>query len=89
MRPPHPPDGQCPQAGQTDRCNLTCKYNYFEAGDLVINSWELKCLDCGWRQTIAYRTDDEDETPPENPKQCPFCGVCDLPPGRNPCDHNA
>ncbi len=87
MRPLQPPNGQCPQASGRDQCNLTCKYNYFAADDLVINSWELKCLDCGLRQTIAYRTDEEDEPPPENPKQCPFCQLCDLTPGRNPCQH--
>ncbi len=87
MRPAKPPDGKCPHDAARDECNLVCKYNFFESGDLSINSWELKCLDCGLRQTIAYRSDDEDEEKPEerNPKQCPFCQLCDLTPGQNPC----
>ena len=86
MRPLKPADGKCPQDTQRDECNLVCKYNYFEADELSINSWELKCLDCGLRQTIAYRSDEEEEEDiPENPKQCPFCQLCDLTPGQNPC----
>ena len=90
MRPAKPPRQQCPQDAEREVCNLTCKYNFFESDDLTINSWELKCLDCGYRETIAYRSDedDEDEIEPEavdNPKQCPFCDLCDLAPGRDPC----
>jgi hypothetical protein len=84
MRPLKPPDGKCPQGGERTSCNLACKYNYFEAGELMINSWELKCLDCGYRQTVAWRTDEDGELP-ENPGKCPFCNLCNLSPGRNPC----
>lgn len=86
MRPSQPPKNKCPQRDERDECNLQCKYNHFEADDLVIDSWELKCLDCGYRDTIAYRSD-EPETIEEgvNPKVCPFCETCDLKPGRNPC----
>ena len=54
MRPAIPPHG-CPQDSTKTSCNLQCKYNHFEADDLVIDSWELKCLDCGHRETIGYR----------------------------------
>ena len=89
-RPAKPSNSQCPHDSQREKCSLQCKYNFFEAGDLQINSWELKCLDCGWRSTIAYRSDEEDDededTASSNPKQCPFCELCDLKPGINPCD---
>lgn len=85
-KPIKPPNNQCPNDGERDSCALQCKYNYFEADELQINSWELKCLDCGWRSTIGYRNDEEDdEDIPENPKQCPFCQLCDLPTGIDPC----
>lgn len=85
MRPRQPPGGKCPQNKPEQVCNLSCKYNFFEAGELVINSWELKCLDCGYRVTIAYRSD-EPEGMVDNPQACPFCQLCGLVPGRNPCD---
>ena len=68
--------GQCPNCpGQ----NLTCTWNHFERGDLVIDSWEHKCLDCGLRDTTAYRTDDEDDddddatVEPADRRVCPYC----------------
>ena len=85
VRPAKPANSKCPHDDQRDQCNLVCKYNHFEADDLTIDSWELKCLDCGLRQTIAYRSDEEDEDQPDNPKECPFCKLCDLAPGQNPC----
>lgn len=86
MVPLKPSNNRCPQDATRERCNLQCKYNHFEAGDLVIDSWELKCLDCGYRETIAYRSDDEDLAEvTDNPKKCPFCDRCDLAPGRSPC----
>ena len=85
-KPSKPPNNQCPNDSERDSCALQCKYNYFEADELKINSWELKCLDCGWRSTIAYRNDEEDdEDIPDNPKQCPFCQTCDLATGIDPC----
>ena len=79
-----PPDGKCPH-GKT-QCNLVCKYNFFEADDLTINSWELKCLDCGFRETIAYRSDDSDlDLENLDPEVCPFCKLSELKPGQNPC----
>lgn len=88
MKPATPPSGKCPQAPR-EQCPLVCKYNHFESDDLTIDAWELKCLDCGWRETIAYRSDELDpaETGPDfNPRQCPFCHRCDLAPGKEPCD---
>ena len=88
-RPATPPDGKCLQGGTREKCPLVCKYNYFEKDDLTINAWELKCLDCGWRDTIGFRSDelDEDEVGEDfNPKQCPFCNRCDMQPGKNPCE---
>lgn len=86
MRPETPPEGKCLQGGR-DTCPLECKYNYFESEELTIDAWELKCMDCGWRDTVGYRSDemdDEDET--VNVKQCPFCKLDGLCPGKNPCE---
>lgn len=89
MIPAKPPGNRCPHDADRESCALRCKYNHFEQGDLTIDSWELRCLDCGYRQTIAYRSDDEagDEADdqPENPRQCPFCGLAELPTGIDPC----
>ena len=86
MRPAIPPHG-CPKDSTKTSCNLQCKYNHFEADDLVIDSWELKCLDCGHRETIGYRTDEPETLEDvESPQQCPFCQGCELPTGRNPCE---
>lgn len=64
-------------AGNCSKCqgnHVTCKYNHFEQGDLVIDSWEHKCPDCGVRQTTAYRSDDSDELPPNGDTSvCPYC----------------
>ena len=85
MRPQKPPRNLCPEDDSRTECNLQCKYNHFEADELVIDSWELKCLDCGFRETIAYRTDEPDSLGDENPLECPFCHLCDLSAGMNPC----
>ena len=85
MRPAKPPNNKCPQDAERESCNLTCKFNYFESEELSIHSWELKCLDCGYRETIAYRSDDEDLEPDCEADRCPFCGLKDLKPGKNPC----
>ena len=86
-RPRTPPDNKCPMA-RAD-CNLQCKYNRFAADELEIHAWELKCLDCGYRQTIAYRSDDEDiedvDWASGQQETCPFCQRSELSPGINPC----
>ena len=88
MRPKTPPNEKCPQLGKTT-CQLVCKYNYFESDDLTINAYELKCLNCGWRDTIGYRSDEMDDEPDDvNIKQCPFCKLSDLCTGKNPCQGN-
>ncbi len=63
--------GGCKKCGSDA---VTCKYNYFEQGDLEIHSWEHKCIDCGHRLTTAYRSDDEDiDFTAEQVNQCPYC----------------
>ena len=58
-----------------DSTSLNCKYNFFEQEDLEIHSWEHKCIDCGYRLTTAYRSDDEDiDFTAELVDQCPYCG---------------
>ena len=77
---------QCPNGEAFEDCRLTCKYNLFESGDLRIDSWELKCLDCGKRQTIALRSDEPEEEPTDRPpEECPFCGLCAAGAGKNLC----
>ena len=86
--PSLPPSGKCQQDPDRTSCPLVCKYNFFESDELTINAWELKCLDCGWRETVGHRTDEEDadEMPADfDPKQCPFCKRRDLPTGKSPC----
>ncbi|RCS49377.1 hypothetical protein DTL42_12670 [Bremerella cremea] len=64
--------GGCPKC-KSDL--LTCQHNHFQNDELEIHSWEHKCPDCGFRQTEAFRSDDEDE--PFDPilaSKCPFCG---------------
>ena len=85
---PHPGRlaiGDCPHGESHTSCRITCKYNRFESGDLRIDSWELKCLDCGLRRTVAIRSD-EDPEEGVRPEQCPFCQLCAAAPGRNLCD---
>lgn len=88
-RPSKPPPGKCPndkpeEGLHRESCPLQCKYNFFESDDLTIHTYELKCLDCGWRDTIGYRSDDDEPQP--NPSECPFCQNCDLATGKNPCE---
>ncbi|MCH2180140.1 MAG: hypothetical protein MK106_15190 [Mariniblastus sp.] len=84
MRPLQPAASKCPN--NLEGCDLQCKYNYFQSEDLTINAYELKCLNCGWRETIGFRSDELEEEDKTDPKQCPFCDECDLKPGVNPCD---
>lgn len=87
IRPAMPPNSKCPNAETRKACPLICKYNFFESEDeeFTIHAWELKCTDCGWRDTIGYRSDEMDEDDQVDPKQCPFCHQCGLSPGKNPC----
>jgi len=84
-----PPTGTCKQDPQRESCPLVCKYNHFksEDEDLTIDCYELKCLDCGWRETIGHRSDEPDPDAPADfdPKVCPFCNLKDLATGKNPC----
>ena len=83
VRPSKPSNNRCPQGEGRESCPLSCKYNFFESDELTIHAWELKCSDCGWRDTIGYRSDEEMDC--EDPSQCPFCQVKGLSPGKNPC----
>lgn len=85
MRPPQPPADKCPDA-EREQCPLQCRFNRFESDDLAIWTWELKCLDCGYRETIGYRSDESEHWEGVAPNRCPFCETDDLPPGRNPCE---
>lgn len=65
--------GACPKCGGAQ---FTCGYNHFERDDgLVIDSWEHRCTDCGFRETTAYRSDEDDwQTEGVDPAVCPYCG---------------
>ena len=84
MRPKLPPGDQCPDESRT-ACPLHCRFNHFEKDDLAIWTWELKCLVCGYRETIGYRSDEAEHWEGVNPDQCPFCEACELKAGRDPC----
>ena len=63
--------GDCPKCGGHD---LACAYNHFESDELTIDSWEHKCAGCGFRETTAFRSDDEDAKPEDvDPHICPYC----------------
>jgi len=86
MHPGLPAVKTCPQGESFFDCNLRCKYNRFEKDELRIDSWELRCLDCGYRDTIAFRSDDSDLNLDEvDPAKCPFCGLAGAASGRDPC----
>ena len=85
-RPSCPPNNKCPQADRTEPCPLSCKYNFFESEELTIHAWELKCSDCGWRDTVGFRSDEVDEDDTRDPAACPFCLQTGLSPGKNPCE---
>ncbi len=91
-KPKTPPKVGCQQNPSRSDCPLVCKYNHFESDDLAIDAWELKCLDCGWRDTVGFRSDEDeqdietaDEASPVCPTHCPFCRRSDVAPGPNPC----
>ena len=86
MHPGRPYVTQCPNGEDFHDCTLQCKYHTFDDGTLQIYSWELKCLDCGLRSTIAYRSDDEDVAPTETPPDdCPFCDLTAATKEKNLC----
>ena len=62
--------GSCPKCGAE---GLGCSYNHFAKDELTIDSWEHKCTDCGFRDTMAYRSDDEEVEDDVDPRRCPFC----------------
>ncbi len=82
-----PPENACPGANATAGvpCPLQCKYNLFQRGELRIDSWELKCSDCGYRVTQACRSDEPELNPDIDPARCPWCGLEGAKPGLNPC----
>ena len=89
MLPDKPPAGKCPRDATQTKCELQCKYNHFESDDLTIDAWDLRCLDCGWRDTIGYRSDELDEDDAEVcTTTCPYCQRSDAKPGVNPCSEN-
>ena len=86
MKLKKPPNGKCPNDAEREQCPLVCKYNHFESDEQTIDAWELKCLDCGWRDTIGFRSDEEEKLDEDiDPTQCPFCKQSGLTPGRDPC----
>ena len=63
--------GDCPKCNGND---LTCTYNHFEKDDLIIDSWEHKCPDCGFLETAAFRSDEDDlEKETVDSCVCPYC----------------
>jgi ssDNA-binding Zn-finger/Zn-ribbon topoisomerase 1 len=63
--------GACPKCSGSD---LACAYNHFENNDLTIDSWEHRCPDCGFRETAAFRSDEEDaKIEDTNLHICPYC----------------
>jgi len=67
--------GGCPKCASDE---LTCRYNHFEKDDLQIISWEHKCPNCGFRDTRAFRSDDEEDDAEVaevtgDPSACPYC----------------
>ncbi len=88
MLPDKPPGGKCPRDATQTKCELQCKYNHFESDDLTIDAWDLRCLDCGWRDTIGFRSDEMDEDDEDEdvcPTQCPYCQRNDIQPGIDQC----
>ncbi len=63
--------GHCPKCNGNE---LACTYNHFEKDDLIIDSWEHKCPDCGFRETTAFRSDEDDWIEEKvDPCVCPYC----------------
>jgi len=90
MIPEKLPSGRCGQDAPRAVCPLRCKTNRFAGGDLTIDTWEIRCLDCGLRETVAYRSDDPDAAPiGGDPRVCPFCRVRQEGTGISPCGTSA
>jgi Zn finger protein HypA/HybF involved in hydrogenase expression len=70
MAPDRVSIGNCPKCGGAD---FRCSYNHFAREDLTIDSWEHRCLNCGLRETKAYRSDQPLEADVDV-TACPFCG---------------
>jgi len=86
MPPTIPPNGcRGNNAQQGQPCPLQCRYNLFQRDALRIDSWELKCRDCGYRATQACRSDDPAAAEIADPGQCPWCGLQGAASGINPC----
>lgn len=65
------PIGECPKCRADE---LQCSYNHFERDELIIDAWEHKCGNCGFRDTRGYRTDEPDSIPPDvDVGKCPWC----------------
>ncbi len=63
--------GDCPKCGGND---FACAYNHFESNELTIDCWEHKCPNCGFRETTAFRSDEEDAKREDvDPHSCPYC----------------
>ncbi len=63
--------GNCPKCNSD---HFSCSYNHFEKDDLAIDSWEHKCPNCGFRETTAFRSDEENPKPGNiDPCVCPYC----------------
>jgi hypothetical protein len=76
----------CPNGPEFHDCSLHCKLHTFDTGQVQIYSWELRCLDCGWRSTIGYRSDDADFDPSSaTHTTCPFCALAASGPGKDMC----
>ncbi|MCR9120042.1 MAG: hypothetical protein NXI22_24155 [bacterium] len=66
------PAGKCPKCGRDE---LSCSYNHFERDELIIDAWEHKCANCGFRDTTGYRTDEPESLADiDDPQVCPYCG---------------
>lgn len=65
------PAGVCPKCGLNQ---VQCRYNRFHRGELRIDAWEHKCGNCGHRDTIAFRSDNEEGVRIlKEPAACPLC----------------
>lgn len=64
-------------AGDCRHCTeptLACSHNHFQSDDLIIDTWEHKCSNCGFRETIAFRSDDESwDSDAATRETCPYC----------------
>ena len=86
MHPGRDAIANCPHGEDHRDCTLRCKFNHFDDGELTIHAWELRCLDCGLRQTVAFRSDEDDwDRDATDPAACPFCDLAGGQPGKDLC----